>query len=54
MNHFASGVLAGGLVAAVGMGLLMSDSKMRRRMMRGHRRAMRKTENLIDGVSDIF
>jgi len=54
MNRFTSGVLAGGVLAAVGVSWLMSDNKTRRRMIKGHRRAMRKTEDLLNGVSDIF
>ena len=54
MNRFASGILAGSIIGAISMGLLMSDNKTRRRMVRGHRRAMRKTEDLLNGVSDIF
>ena len=54
MGRFATGILAGGIIGAVGMNWLMSDAKTRRRMMRGHRRAMRKTEDLINGVTDIF
>jgi len=54
MNRFASGVLAGGILAAVGVGMLMSDGRTRRRMIRGHRNAMRKTEDLINGVSELF
>ena len=54
MNRFATGVLAGGVLGAIGMSWLMSDNKTRRRMIRGQRRALRKTEDLINGVSDIF
>ena len=54
MNRFSSGVLAGGLLAAAGMCWLMSDGKTRRRMIRGRRKAMRKTEDLINNVSDMF
>ena len=54
MNRFASGVLTGGLLAAAGISWLMADNKTRRRMVRGHRRAMRKTEDLLNNVSDIF
>ena len=54
MNRFATGVLTGGILAAAGMSWLMSDNKTRRRMIRGQRRAMRKTEDLLNGVSDIF
>lgn len=54
MNYFASGLITGGVVAAVGVGLIMSDGKTRRRMARNHRRAMRKTEDIIDGVTNLF
>ena len=54
MQRFATGILAGSIIGAVGMGYLMSDAKTRRRMMRGQRRAMRKTEDLLNGVTDIF
>jgi len=54
MNHFASGVVAGGVIAAIGVSMILSDNKTRRRMKRGHRRAMRKTEDFINSVSDIL
>ena len=54
MRHFTSGVIAGGIIAAIGVGMIMSDSKTRRKIARGHRNAMRKTENLIDEVTDMF
>ena len=54
MNKFATGILTGGVLAAMGMSWLMSDNKTRRRMIKGHRRAMRKTEDLLNNVSDIF
>ena len=54
MNRFATGILAGGVLGAIGMGWLMSDGKTRRRIIRNHRRATRKTEDLLNGVSDIF
>lgn len=54
MSRFATGILAGSIIGAVGMTYLMSDNKTRRRMVRGQRRAMRKAEDLIDGVTDIF
>ena len=54
MNRFATGILTGGVLGAIGMSWLMADNKTRRRMVKGHRRAMRKTEDLLNGVSDIF
>ena len=54
MNGFATGVIAGSILGIMGMNYLMSDAKTRRRMMRGQRRALRKTEDLINGVTDMF
>ena len=54
MNHFTTGIIAGSILAAIGVSMIMSDNKTRRRMKRGHRRAMRKTEDFLNGVSDIF
>ena len=54
MTRFTTGIIAGSIIGAAGMSWLMSNNKTRRRMARGHRRAMRKTEDLINGVSDIF
>ena len=51
---FASGVVTGGIIAAVGVSILMADGKTRRKMIRSQRQAMRKTEDLINGVSDMF
>ena len=54
MNRFASGVLTGSIIAAAGIGWLMTNNKTRRRMVRGSRRAMRKTEDMINGVTEMF
>ena len=54
MNRFASGLLAGSIIGAIGVTYIMADNKTRRRVVRANRRAMRKTEDLINGVSDIF
>ena len=54
MSNFASGVITGSIIAAVGVGILMSNSRTRRRMARSHRNAMRKTEDLIEGVTNLF
>ena len=52
MNLFATGVIAGGVIGAIGMGIIMSDTKTRRLVIRGQRRAMSKTEDLINGVTN--
>ncbi len=54
MKHFSTGMLAGGIIAAVGIGLLATDSKSRRRMARDGKRAVRKAGDFIGGVKEIF
>ncbi|MCL2398450.1 MAG: hypothetical protein FWC91_01735 [Defluviitaleaceae bacterium] len=52
MNLFATGVVAGSVIGVISMGILMSDTKTRRLVIRGQRRAMSKTEDLLNGVTD--
>ena len=54
MNNFASGLLTGGIIAVIGVGIIMSDSNTRRKIARGQRCAMRKTEDIIDGVTNML
>ena len=54
MGPFTTGMLAGGIIAAVGVGMMMSCSKTRRKIEKGRRRAMRKTEDIVDGITDLF
>ena len=52
--NFTAGLIAGSIVAAIGVGMLMSDNKTRKKVVKGSRKAMRKTENIISDVSDMF
>ena len=54
MTRFTSGLFTGGVIAAVGVGLLMTDNRTRKRMVKSSRRAIRKTEDLLNGVTDMF
>ena len=54
MDKMALGMLTGGLLAAVGVGIMMNDKRTRRRVVRNGRRALRKTEHFLHGVGDLF
>ena len=51
MEKFAFGVLAGGMLAAIGTGMLMNDRQMRRRIIRGGRKMANKAGQVICGKS---
>ena len=51
MNKFATGLLAGGIIGAIGVGMAMTDAKTRRRLKK---QATRKANDLIDNVTDMF
>ncbi len=54
MSRFTFGLFAGAVIGATGITWAMSDSKSRRRMMKDGRRAMRKANQMIDNVTDMF
>lgn len=54
MNKFTAGLLAGGIVGSMGLSYLMSDKKVRNRMMRESRKLMKKSRNIMDNMSDMF
>jgi len=47
LKQFATGLLTGGILCAVGVSWMMSDTKTRKRVAR-------KAGRVIDGVADIF
>ena len=50
-NKFTTGMIAGGILAAIGVGLMMTEPKTRRRAARDSKRAIRKAG---DFISDMF
>lgn len=54
MSRFTTGLIAGGIVGAVGLSYAMSDKRTRKRMMRDGRKVMNKANNMIDNVTDMF
>ncbi len=54
MSRFSTGMIAGGIITAVGISLLASDAKSRRRVVKDSKRAMRKAGDFIGGVTDMF
>jgi hypothetical protein len=50
-NKFASGLITGGIIAAVSMSYLMTEPKTRKRVMRDSKRMVRRAG---DYISDMF
>ena len=51
LNKFATGLITGGVIAAVGLSYMMTEPKTRRKVTRDSKRAIRKAGDLI---SDMF
>jgi hypothetical protein len=51
MNKFATGVVTGSIIAAVGLSWMMTEPKTRRRVTRDSKRAIRKAG---DFFTDMF
>ncbi|MCL2397669.1 MAG: YtxH domain-containing protein [Defluviitaleaceae bacterium] len=47
MGRFASGLIAGGALGAIGLAIAMSDKRTRKRMLKDGRKAMHKANNFI-------
>lgn len=54
MTRFATGLVAGGIIGAIGLSYAMQDRKVRRNVVRGGRQAMHKAEEILDNVTDMF
>ena len=52
MGRFSTGLITGSVLAAVGVGVLMSDAKTRKRVVKDSRRAVRKAGDFFDGVTE--
>lgn len=52
MTKFTTGLLAGGVMAAVGVSYAMNDKRARRKMMRTSKKMAAKAGRIFDDVSD--
>jgi hypothetical protein len=50
-NRFATGLVTGGIIAAVGISYMMTEPKTRKRVVKESKRAMRRAG---DYISDMF
>jgi len=50
LGKFASGLIAGGALGAIGLALAMSDKRTRKRMMRDGRKAINKANDFIHHI----
>jgi gas vesicle protein len=48
MSRFSTGIIAGGIIGAVGLTIALSDSRTRRRLARESRRIARKANHIWD------
>jgi len=51
MHKFTAGLLAGGVLGALGLTIAMSDTRTRKRIMREGRRVMHRAGDVIDDVT---
>jgi hypothetical protein len=54
IKHFSSGLLAGGLIAAIGLTVAISDDRTRKRLAKSSKRAVQKAGDIIGTVADRF
>lgn len=52
MTKFTTGLLAGGVMAVVGVSYAMNDKRARRKMMRTSKKMAAKAGRIFDDVSD--
>ncbi len=54
LRHFSTGLLAGGMLAAVGLTIALSDDRTRKRLTKNSKRAVHRAGDLINTVADKF
>jgi hypothetical protein len=54
IKQFSSGLLAGGLLAAVGLTIAISDDHTRKRLAKSSKRAVQKAGSFINTIADRF
>lgn len=52
MNKFTTGLLAGGIMAAVGISYAMNDKNTRHKMIKTSKKVATKAGHVLDDVSD--
>ena len=54
MNKFTSGLIAGGIIGAAGIAIVMSDRKQRKYVIKGGKKAIKRAGHLVENVTDMF
>jgi len=54
MKKFATGLIAGGIIGAVGVVAAMSDRRNRKYIVKNSKKAMKRAEDLVENVTDMF
>lgn len=52
MNRFTTGLLAGGIVTALGVSYAMNDKRTKRKMIKGSKKMASKAGSMIDDLTD--
>ncbi|MCL2573507.1 MAG: YtxH domain-containing protein [Defluviitaleaceae bacterium] len=50
MGRFTSGLIAGGVMGAIGLAVAMSDKRTRKRMLKDGKKAMNKANSFIHHI----
>jgi len=51
MDRFTTGLIAGGVIGAVGLSIAMSDHRTRKRLMREGKRAVHRAGDMLDDMT---
>ena len=54
MRGFTVGLLAGGVIGAVGLTYALRDRKTRRRMVKDGKKLAHRANDVIDNITDMF
>ena len=54
MNRFATGLIAGGIAVAIGIGFVLSDKETKAKISETGRKAVRKAEEAMDEFAENY
>lgn len=52
MGRFSTGLMAGSILGAIGVGMIMNDTMTRRKMIKNGKKFMYKAEDVLDAMAD--
>jgi len=54
MNKFSAGFVAGSVVGAIGLGYIIRDRRVRKRLVKDSKKLARKCADAVENVTDMF